>query len=136
MDPSGIPRAFFDGASQQGICACVVFIIPAVGQKYEIYWNGGTGTNNKVEVMALAGLLSISDFLNLQGLKIYGDFKMIIDHVRSKHTIKNYNLSEWLERIMSIWVSRPDFSIEHINKGTNAVADALSKKGLFSQHGK
>lgn len=75
---------FFDVAVQQGICGCGVFIIPNVGQKYEIYWNGETGTNNKVEVMALARLLSISDFLNLPELKIYGDFKMIIDHVRSK----------------------------------------------------
>lgn len=56
--PTPIPRAFFDGAAQLGTCACGVYIIPEAGQAYEIYWNGGPGSNNRAEVMALANVLS------------------------------------------------------------------------------
>lgn len=32
------------------------------------------------------------DFLNIQDLQIFGDSKVIIDHVRSIYVIKNFNL--------------------------------------------
>lgn len=126
IDPSGFLRAFFDGVAflraffdgvaQHRICACGVYIIPSDGQQYEIYCNGGAGSNNKVEAMAPAGLLSFCEFLNIQELKIFGDSKMIIDHVRSKHVIKNINLSGWLNRIETIWNRMKDYSIAHIDK--------------------
>lgn len=59
---------------------------------------------------------------------------MIINHVRSKHVIKKINLSGWLNRIEAIWNNRKDYFIDHIDREKNKVADALSKKGLTSQH--
>lgn len=88
--------------------------------------------NNKSEAMALAGLLNLSDFLNIQGLHIYGDSKVVIDHVKFVHFIKNINLAGWLDRIASIWKSRKDYTIQHIDKAFNKEADALSKEGLSS----
>lgn len=52
--------------------------------QYQICWNGDRGFNIKAKAMALAGLLSISLFLNIQSLQIYGDSKVIIDHVPEK----------------------------------------------------
>lgn len=91
-EPRGIPLAYFDGMAQHGYFACGVYIIPMEGQQIEIYWNGGVGSNNNVEVMELVGLLSFCDFLNIQELQIFGDSKVIIDHVRSNHVIKKHQL--------------------------------------------
>ena len=130
MDLSILPRAYFDGATMNGICACGVLIIPCEYQHIQISWNGGKGSNNKVEAIALVGLLSFSDFLNIQGLHIFGDSMVIIDHVKSVHIIQNINISGWLDRIASIWNSRKDFTIQHIERTFKA--DALSKEGVSS----
>jgi len=37
-------------------------------QQIAIYWNGGEGTNNKAEAMALSGLFLFSIFLNIESL--------------------------------------------------------------------
>jgi len=57
------PRAFLDGVAQHGRCACGILISINEDQHFSIYWNGGKGTNNKAEAMALAGLLHLSSFL-------------------------------------------------------------------------
>lgn len=126
---------YFDSAAQHGTCACGVFIIMEEGQVYDIHWNGGAGTNNKAEVMALVGLLSICDFLGLQKLHIFGDSKVIIEHALSKHTIRNIHLSGWLNRVEAMWSTRKDSTISHITKNKNQRANALSKQGLSSPQG-
>ena len=118
------PCAYFDGDAQHGTCACGVFIIIEEGQVYYIHWNGGDGTNNKAEVMALAGLLSICDFLGLQKLPIFGDSKVIIEHVLFKHTIRNIHLLGWLNRVEVMWRNRKDFTISHITKDKNQRAQS------------
>ena len=100
------PCSFFDGAALQNSCACGFSIFPVDGQVFDIYWNGGPGTNNKAEVMALIGLLSVSAFLGLQKLHIFGDSKLTIDHVLSKHIIKNTH--RWLNRLGAMWSSSKD----------------------------
>lgn len=102
LEPSGDPRAYFDGATQNCYCACGVYIILMEGHHIDIFWHGGKGTNNKAEVMALAGLLIFCDYLNIHDMQIFGDSKVIIDHVRFIHSIKIHNLLGWLSRIDSI----------------------------------
>lgn len=88
------PCACFDGAAQHGICSCGVYIKIAGDQAIEIYWNAGPGSNNRAEAVALAGLLSFCNFLDILFLQIYGDSRIIIDHVLSKHNIKIYILQD------------------------------------------
>lgn len=126
------PYAFFDGAAQRNICACGIHITPEEGQTYDIHWNGGPGTNNKAEIMALAGLIAFSDFLGIKNLHIFGDSKVTIDHVLSKNRIRNIHLSAWLNRIEDWWHNRRDYTISHIARGKNRRADILSKQGLTS----
>jgi len=87
------PRDFFDGAPQNSICACSIFISMNEDHNFSIHWNGGKGTNNKAEAMALSGLLHFNTFLNIPSLQIYGDSKLIIDHVIGKLSIKNHLLT-------------------------------------------
>lgn len=47
------PQAHFDGAAKEGKCACGVYIGISNELQYFMFWNGGNGTNNKAEAMAL-----------------------------------------------------------------------------------
>lgn len=98
----GYPRAFFDGAAQRGLCACGVYISMCDDLHYSIYWHGGRGTNNKVEAMALAGLLPFTSFLNIQQLQIYGDSKNTIGLATGRLIKRNPTLTGWINRIKSL----------------------------------
>lgn len=82
--------------------------------------------------MALSGLLLFSIFINIKSLRIYGDSKIIIDHVNALHSIKNHYLFGWMNRIDSLSKTRKDYAINHVVRSHNT----LSKKGLQSQVGK
>lgn len=86
--------------------------------------------------MAPSRLLLISIFLNIKSLQIYGDSKIIIDHVNSKHSIKNHRLSGWMNRIDSLWKTIKDYAVNHVVRSHNTQVDELSEKGLQSQVGK
>ena len=129
------PRVFFDGASQNDIFGCSVHIIMENNLQYQIYWNDGMDSNIKAEAMALASLLSMCHFLNIQSLQIYGDSKVIIEHVTEKNHIKNQCLDGWMNRIMTLWRGMEGYSICHIYRSQNVQADILSKKGLLSHPG-
>lgn len=60
-----LPRDFFDGAKQNGICGCGVHFLANEKCHFLIHWNGGKGSNSKAEAMAVVGLLSFCLFLNL-----------------------------------------------------------------------
>lgn len=128
------PRAHFDGAARDGTCACVVFIALSNNLHFSIFWNGGKGTNNKAEAMALHGLLILCSFMDIGPINVYGDSKIIIDHVNGKLKISNDNLSGWLNRIASLWKSAT-FPIVHTKQNQNVHANALSKKGMHAPIG-
>lgn len=88
------------------------------------------------EAMALSGLLHFSIFLNIQSLQIYGDSKLIIDHVIDKNSIINHKISGWMNRIDTFWRRRKDYTIYHVDRSQNTQVDELSKKGLLTQMGK
>ena len=48
-----IPAIFFDGASTDGNTGCGVWIKLSQRDRIHIYWNGGPGSKNKAEIMAL-----------------------------------------------------------------------------------
>eukprot|EP00253_Pinus_taeda_P001784 PITA_01784 len=75
-----IPSAFFDGAKQHNIYGYEVHIIMDEKLQYLISWNGGKGTNSLAEARALAGLLALCVFFDIQEISIYGDSKTMIDH--------------------------------------------------------
>lgn len=125
-----MPRAFFDGAEQEGQRGCWVHIVVNETCNFQLFWNGGSGSNSKVEAMALAGLLHFCLFLNLQGVSIFGDSKVLVDSLCGKNFIRNPQLLGWIERINFSWNRSKGASICHIKRDLNHVADGLSKNGL------
>lgn len=131
----GFLQDLFDGASQQGIFSCGIHIEMNEEWQIFIYWNGGKGKNNKVEAMALASLLHFGTCLNIQNLHIFGDSKIIIEHVKRKLFIKFPMLLGWMNRINALWNRKKDYCINHVDRIQNQKADSLLKMGLTSQRG-
>lgn len=80
--------------------------------------------------MALWGMLWLIKFLNIPEIHIYGDTKIILDHVKGKAQIKQPTLLSWLRRIQGLWTQLGRPSINHTGREHNQIADELSKKGL------
>lgn len=129
------PCAFFDGAAQQGMSACGAFIKTSDEQSFEIHWNAGQGSNNRAEVVALAGLLSFCTFLDIPKFHIYEDSNLITDHVLSKHCIEDIHLARSLDRIAALWNNKKSYIISHTARSNNREANALSKMDLTSPQG-
>lgn len=82
------PLAFFDEAANRNSCGCGVFIIISEHLHYRLAWNAGNGTNNMAETMALAGLLAFCIYFDIHSISIFGDSKLLVDHVNGKCIIR------------------------------------------------
>lgn len=134
-DHSSFSVAFFDGAAQRGSCGCGFFIMMNEYTHFSTYWNGGFGSNNKAEAIALAGLLKLCIFLEITQVAIFGDSKILVDSVKRKSHIWAPHLAGWRDRINHYLGCMVGSSIEHISRDKNSKADALSKSGLLSTPG-
>ena len=96
----------------------------------EICWNGGKGTNNIAELMAIwCGLLAAVN-LELNDVSIYGDSKLIIDTMNGK--VSNSSITEhgWYRRARHLWERLNYPPISHIYRENNTRDDGLSKQGV------
>lgn len=132
MELSAFPRAFFDGAEQNGSCGCGFLIMVNENFHFSIHWNGGKGSNSKAEVMAVVGLLKFCLFLDIQDVTVFGDSKVMVDFVSRKNHILISHLAGWLDRIQFFWECLAGGSIHRISRDKNSQADSLSKMGLQS----
>lgn len=130
------PIGYFDGAAQQTNCGCGAWILLSPGCQYKLFWNGGSGTNMKAEVMALWGLLWWASYLCADKIWIVGDSKVLIDHLNHKENINPGTLSHWLRRIDRLRSVFAAISFHHIYREKNVIADGLSKQGLNANFGK
>lgn len=133
---SSAPRAFFDGVALNDSCGCGDHIIMDEDLHYLISWNAGKGTNSSVEAISLAGLLSFCICFDIHSMSIYGDSKIMVDHVIGKCCISYPHLTGWMDRIMYLWGELQGCSIQHIYRSMNQQADCLSKEGLLAPTGK
>lgn len=130
---SRVPRAYFDGAAQQNSCGYGVHIIMDENLQYLISWNGGKGSNYMAEAMALASLLAFCIFFDIQFVTIFGDSKIMVDHVLGKCHIRSPHFAGWMDRIMYLWGIVKGCTIQHIYRSQNQQENTLSKEGLLSE---
>ena len=82
-----IPALFFDGAQQEGVCGCGAWLKLDNGERYNISWNGGPGTNNKAELLALWSGLLVALHLMIPCINIYGDSQVVIGGISGRTTL-------------------------------------------------
>ena len=91
-----LPTLYFDGANKDGLCGCGAWIKLENKDRYHMFWNGGVGSNNKVEIMELWSGILISYHLNLPSIHIYGDSKYTIDGISGRCGMQCSNSIGWV----------------------------------------
>ena len=100
-----------------------------------MHWNGGPGTNNKAEIMALWDGLLATVNMELSELHIYGDSDLIVGCIMGRLQIHIPDLQGWISRVWWLWHRLGSPPIAHIYRDLNMRADGLSKRGLNSDFG-
>ena len=83
------------------------------------------GTNTKVEVLALWGLLWLASHLYMDKIWIIRDSKVLIDHMNHKAIINLGSMVHWLERINLLKSTFSEISFHHVYREKNDIADQL-----------
>ena len=84
----------------------------------------------RVEILALWGLMWFANHLRIDKISIFGDSKILIDHLNHEALINQNILSPWLLRIETQRMNFSFISFIHIYREKNSQADRLSKLGL------
>lgn len=126
---------FFDGACKNGQCGCGVLIITEPDKYYHFWWEGGTGSNNRAEIIALWGLLFTASSLNINTPQIFGDYKGCIDWMNGLSCFQPPLLAYWMKRICILIRSFQHVDFNHIYMEKNIIADLRSKRGISTSPG-
>lgn len=122
------PAGFFDGAFQNLSCGCGAWLMLSPTCHYKIHWNRGRGTNTRAETIALWGLLWFSNQLYLEKLWVYGDSKILIDHLNNKSSLNPSHLTHWLERIYCLKINFEVITLCHVYREKNRSGSSLKKR--------
>ena len=98
-----IPSVYFDGACREGDMGCGSWIKLSQRERIHIHWNGGQGTNNKAEVIALWGGLRFAAYLQLQDIHVYGDSKIFIGWITNLASLIPTELQGWVHSTRHLW---------------------------------
>jgi ribonuclease HI len=126
---------FVDGAAteeQSGI-GLVVKVSPS--HCFKAHMTVRTSTNIREELLALSGLLFLSQHIGSQSLFIFGDSKVVVDWFNGDAGLNVVVLQAWkciIQTLRSIFSSIKSM---HIHREFNSQPDKLSKLGLYSQFG-
>ena len=114
---------------------CGAWLKLSKDERIEICWNGGKGTNNLAELMAIWCGFNTAVNLGLQGVSVYGDSKLVIDTMLGHATSSMIAYHGWFRHAKLILerLNRPP--ITHIYRELNTRADGLSKRGVDMRFG-
>lgn len=130
-----IPALFFDGAQQEGVCGCRAWLKLENGKRYNISWNGGPGTNNKAELLALWSGLLVALHLEIPCIDIYRDSQVVIGGISGRTILRCPQLCGWVDRITHLLSQFQRTATHHIYRELNSRMDKLSKLGLAHEFG-
>lgn len=126
--------AWFDGASQRGICGCGVVIVMDIHSHHILSWHRGLGTNTRAKTMSLWGLFWFISEKGGHNINIYGDSKCLIGGILGLHTFDPPLLAGWIMKIQQL-TTLSSYSIQHVFREFDMEANQLSKQGLHGRYG-
>lgn len=129
------PLGYFDDAAQNGLYGAGMVLKLSPDHLFHLQFRAGSGTNNRVGLLALWGLLWFSKRERVDLVHIFGDSPCIIDWVAGKSKLRPILLSQWLQRTRNLILQFENLSFLHIFRCHNALVDGLSKSALDSMDG-
>ena len=129
-------RLYFDGGARgnPGPAAAAFVIYDADGSEVA-RWNEvlGTATNNVAEYSgAVAGLKRAVE-LGVTELDVFGDSELIIKQLRGEYKVKHPDMKRLYAEAVELLARIPSFTISHVYRSDNAVADGLVNEALDAQ---
>lgn len=126
----------FDGAAQSNLCGVGCFLILDQDNFVEMSFGCRGGSNSRVELLALWGLLVLEKSYGIQKMDIIGDSIAIINWSTGIHRLKVPALYHWKNRITQLKELFSLLNFCQVSRVFNQRADMLSKKGLNYMDGK
>jgi ribonuclease HI len=120
---------YCDGASSGNPGASGIgFVLFMQGKCYEVSEHIGFATNNVAEYTALVEGLKMAKSLKAESLSVFLDSELVVKQIKGLYKVKNRNLAFLYNEAMSIKDSFRSFTISHIPRKENTMADSLAKK--------
>ena len=90
----------------------------------------GSSTNNEAEYGALIKGLEESHNLNLRNIDIFADSELVVKQINGEYKVKNERMQKLHGKAISSLAKLNSWSLTHIPREKNSVADKLSKDGM------
>jgi ribonuclease HI len=105
-------------------------------KSYKWYFNCGSGTNTKAELLGAWALLTLASRLSILEFHVQGDSNIIIEWLKGKSRLQVAALECWKVRIGELKKLFQKITFAHVYRDYNKVADSLSKFALLQALGK
>ena len=94
------------------------------------WMKAGSGTNSRVELLALWALLFVSKTFKVDNIFIIGDSQIIIGWANGDTNFHSLLLEHWKTKVRLLITSFLSITFKHIYSELNSNADMLSKLGI------
>ena len=124
---------YVDGASRgnPGPAAIGVVIEDGEGEaRVKISSYIGLSTNNQAEYKALIMGLIEATALRAEHIDIKSDSELLVEQVRGNYKVRNTGLRPLFEQVRQLLAVFKSFTITHIPRRENSLADSLANKAL------
>jgi len=133
-DDSKTYKLFTDGASkgnpgQSGIGIAIILNDEIIE---EISENIGITTNNIAEYTAMMKGIKRLIELGIKKVEAFSDSELLVKQINGIYSVKNENLKKLHRQILSLIKNFDSFTLKHIPREENQLADKLSKKGSLN----
>jgi len=125
----GKVKIFIDGASRgnPGRSASAIIFCNADGEVIEQLGHYlGETTNNVAEYVALIKALERAQELGLDDIEVLSDSQLLTKQIKGEYTVHNERLKELFIKAQSLIKKIPSFSLRHIPREENFLADKLA----------
>ena len=95
----------------------------------------GSKTNNEAEYEALIRGIKEAHKLNMLSINIFADSQLVVRQVTGKYKVKNERMKLLHKQALELLGKLEHWNIEHVLRGKNKRADALSKSGMEKGRG-
>ncbi len=122
-----------DGASRgnPGEAGIGCFIQLSDGRTIKISEHIGITTNNVAEYKALIKGLEAAKEAGAEEIEIFSDSELLVRQICGIYKVKNKNLRELHERVRKLLSKFKLYTITHIKREDNAIADILAKEATW-----
>ena len=90
----------------------------------------GNATNNEAEYGALIRGLEESLKLNILDIDIFADSELVVKQINGVYKVKNERMQKLHSKAISLFAKFNSWSLVHIPREKNTIADKLSKEGM------